>query len=242
MRPTTSHHVPHHGLVSQRYYCPLEAVGVDGGAGPHVTSGERPDRSRCEVGNDLHSNSPRPTAPPLHGGKHQCSLSSLELAASSESCLGSTHPCLVKFDLAPERLASIVDHRATQLVEDHPGRLIAADPELALEQEGRETSLVRRHQVGRPKPRRERRLRVVEDGPRRHGNLVSARSALPSPSAGQRVRLPVAAPGTREPVRPSACGHVVRASLVGGKVHLKLAERRRKGRSSHASILPVVVC
>jgi hypothetical protein len=125
-------------------------------------------------------------------------------------------------------------------VEDHPGRLITLDPELALEQEGRKTSLVRRHQVRGPEPRREGRLRVVKDGPRCHGDLVSARSALPSPLADQRVRLPVAASGTREPVRPSACGHVVRAGLVGGKVHLKLAERRREGRSSHASILPVV--
>ena len=219
----------------------LEAVGVDGGAGPHVASGEFPDGSRAEIGNDFHPDSSRPTPPPLHGGEHQRSLSSLELAASSEACLGATHPRLVKFDLAPERLASMVDHRATKLVENHPGRLIPADPKLALEQKGGQASLVRRHQVGGPEPRREWCLRVVKNSPCCHGNLVSARNALPSTSADQCVRPPIAAPGTREPVRPSTRGHVVRRGLVGGKVHLKLAERRREGRSSHVWILPVVV-
>jgi len=133
----------------------------------------------------------------------------------------------------------MVDHRSTKLVENHPGRLITANPELTLEQKGGETSLVRRHEVGGPEPRRERGPGVVKNGPGCQGDLVSTGSALPSTSADQCVRSPISAPGTGEPVLPSARGQVVSARLVAGKIHLKLPEGRGKGGSSHVSTLPV---
>ena len=56
-----------------------------------------------------------------------------------------------------------IDGRSSELVEEHPRRLVAADPELALEGEGGEPALVRDEQVGRPEPDDERRPCPVED-------------------------------------------------------------------------------
>ncbi len=177
--------MPVPGLLQSREA--LQAIGVDGGTGRDVTGGELPDRRRVEIENDLHPDSPCRSPTPLHGDEHQRGLASLQLSASSESRLGADHPRLVKFDFAPEGLPRLVDHRSTTFVENQPSGLIAFNPELALEQKGRETSLVRRHQVGGPEPRREWRLRVVKNGPRCQGNLVPTGSALPPTPADQHV-------------------------------------------------------
>lgn len=220
----------------------LEAIGVDGGTGFDVPCGELPDRCRAEVGNDFHSNSPGGTPAPLDGHENQRSLASLELAAAAEPCLGSTHPRIVNFNFAPEGLSVPVDHRSTKLVEDHPGGLVSADSELALEQQGRETSFVRRHQVRSPEPCGEWGLGVVKNGRSCQRHLVAAGGALPPTVGDQWVRTLLLAPGTRESLRPSARGEVVRARAVRGEVSLKLPEARGEGRSRHPSTLLVVAC
>src|SRR5229473_2109277 len=127
---------------------------------------------------------------------------------------------------------------STALVENHPCGFVAADPELALQEQGRETTLVCRHQVGGPEPRRERRLRVVKDCPRRQRDLVTARGTLPPTAAGQGVGARVTAPGAGEAVRPAACSEVLRTRFFGGELRLKVLKARGKGRSGHASPYP----
>ncbi len=216
----------------------LEAICVDGGTDRDVSRDEPPYRSPGEVGNDLHSDSARCTSTSLDGDQDQGCLASLELAAAPKPCLGSAHPRLVKFNLAPKRLPSRVHHRSTKLVENHPCGFVAADPELALQEQGRETTLVCRHQVGGPEPRRERRLRVVKDCPRRQRDLVTARGTLPPTAAGQGVGATVTAPGAGETVRPAARSEVLRTPFFGGKLRLKVLKARGKGRSGHASPYP----
>ena len=98
----------------------LEAICEDGGTDRDVSRDEPPYRNPGEVGNDLHSDSARCRSTSLDGDQDQGCLASLELAAAPKPCLGSAHPRLVKFNLAPKRLPSRVHHRSTKFVENHP--------------------------------------------------------------------------------------------------------------------------
>ncbi len=71
-----------------------------------------------------------------------------------EAGLRPADPGVVDLDLTVERFARHIDHRSAELVKHHPGRFVAAQPQLALEQERRNTPLVGRHQVGGPEPQR----------------------------------------------------------------------------------------
>jgi hypothetical protein len=220
----------------------LEAVGVDRGPRRDVSGHEVTHRCPGEVRNDLHPDAARCTPPSLDSHEHQRCLSSPQLTATPKSSLSSANPRLIKLDLASEGLPGRVHHRSTELVKDHPCGLVAADPELALQEQGRETTLVRRHQVGGPEPRRERRLRVVENRPGRHRDLVTARGALPSTAASQGVGRLVSAPGTGEALWPAARGQVVRARFFAGELLLKQPEALRERRPAHPPTLPVVAC
>src|SRR3990172_267511 len=220
----------------------LETVGVDGGTDRDIPGHEVPHRCPGEVRNDLHSHSSRHAPTSFDGDEHQRFLASPELTAAPKSSLSSANPPLVKLDLASERLPSRVHHRSTKLVENHPCGLVAANPELALQEQGRQTPLVRRHQIGGPEPRRERRLRVVKNGPSRHRDLVAARGALPSTAASQGIRRRVTAPGTGEALCPAARGQVVRARFLAGELLLKLPKVLRERRPGHPDTLPIVVC
>ena len=139
----------------------LEPVRVNRGPRLDVATDESADGRCLEIGDDLHPRSPGSTAPLLDCNQHQRSLAPLELAAAPQSRLGAAHPCLVDLDLTSQRLARSIDHGSTKLVQNHPRRFVPADSELMLQQERRQTALVRRHQVCRPEPRRQCGLRVV---------------------------------------------------------------------------------
>ena len=220
----------------------LETIGVDCGTDRDIPADERPNRCPGEVRNDLHSDSARCAPTSLDGNQDQRRLATLELAAAPKSRLGFAHPGLVKLNLPPERLPSRVHHGSTKLVENHPCGLVAADPELALQEQGRETTLVCRHQVGGPKPRRERSLRVVKNCPGHQRDLVTTGGALPPTAANQSIGTPVTAPRAGKAVRPAAQSEVVRASFFVGELRLKIQKALGKRRSGHSFILPIVWC
>jgi hypothetical protein len=68
------------------------------------------------------------------------------------------------FDLTTKRFASEVHCRSSELVEDHPSRLVTPKPKPTLEKRRRNAPLVGRHQVGGPEPKGQGSLGVVKDG------------------------------------------------------------------------------
>src|SRR5712691_8637323 len=100
--------------------------------------------------------------------------------------LGTANPGVVDFDLAVKRLAHRIHRRSPELVQYHPSGFVTLKTKLVLEKQRRDPSLVGRHQIGRPEPKGQRGLRIVKDGPRCQGDLVTTGGALPASSSHQR--------------------------------------------------------
>lgn len=212
----------------------FEPIGVNGRTWSHVLDEKTSDGVGFEVGDDSHPKTPRRFPPFLDGDYYKRCPTPLELAASSNTSLGSAHPGVVNFNFAAKRLASQVDRRPPKLMEHHPGGFVSPNAKLVLEEQGRHTAFVGRHQVGSPEPQGQRRLRIVQDGARGQRDLVTAGGAFPPFPAGERVATRMCATRTDETLWPTALSEVFLARLFGGEFDLKLAERCRKRRSRHA--------
>ena len=145
----------------------LETVSVDRRARRDVLLDETAQRRRLKVRDYGHADPPRGLATLLDGDQHQSGSAASELAAPAKPSLGTANPRVVDLHRAVERLAGSIDRRSSEFVQHHPGRLVASEPPLALQQKGRNPALIGRHQVRRPEPQRQRDLRVVENGPGR---------------------------------------------------------------------------
>ena len=212
----------------------FQPIGVNGRSRRYVLHEEAVDGVGREVGDDPHAEAPRSLCPLLDCHKHECRPTPLELAASSDTRLGSAHPGVVNFDFAAKRFASQIDHGSPKLMEHHPGGFVTSKAKLALEEQRRDTAFVDGHQVGCPEPQGQRRLRIMKDGARGQRDLMTTGGAFPTSSSNQRVAVTVGAARTDEPVRPAASSQVFLARLFGGVFNLKLAECRRKGRTRHS--------
>jgi hypothetical protein len=85
---------------------------------------------------------------------------------------------LVNLDLASEPIAAGPDHRASELMQQRPGRLVAPEAEHTLERERAHPVLRAGRIPGRRKPGHKRQPRVGEDRPRRcRGAPVAGRAA-----------------------------------------------------------------
>ena len=220
----------------------LEAVCVERRAGSDVLCDEGVQRDAFEVGNHRHSKTPGHVAPLLHCDHDKAGLPSLQLAAPPQARLRAPNPGLVHLHVTSQGFARRIHHGPAQFVEHHPRGFISDEPQLALEKQGRDATRIRRHQVCRPKPERQRRLRVVKDCPRRQRDLVPACHTLPAPLSHHCISPLVAAPRTREAIRPATCGQILLAGFFTCEFKLKLTQTRRKGRAGHPATLPVVVC
>lgn len=118
---------------------------------------------------------------------------------------------------------------------------VAPQGQLPLHPQGRRAALVGNHQVGRPEPGRQRRLRIVQDRARRERHLMPTAGALPSPMR-HRICAPMLAPRTDASVRPATGGQVPLAGRLGRELALTFAQILRKCRARHARTLQVVVC
>jgi hypothetical protein len=127
-------------------------------------------------------------------------------------------------------------------VQHHPRGLVAAESQLLLQEEGRQPTLIRRHQIRSPKPRRERGLRIVEYRPGRHRDLIAAGGTLPATAACQTVCGRLTALRTPEPIWPTACRQVLCTSVLAGELVLELPQALGETRSRHPKILPIEVC
>ncbi len=130
------------------------------------------------------------------------------------------------------------DHRAAQLVRHHPGRLVAADPQLTLQLHGRDPRVVGSHEVGGPEPELQRHPRAVHDRPRRHRRLRPAGLALPHAAAAlQRPDVAAAAAPTGEPVGPARGEQVLAAGVLVGEPRLEAHDRHGEVGPRHAAKL-----
>ena len=163
-----------------------------------------------------------------------------------------TPPCLSKTFRATRKLfrarAKIVRLPVGIAVRLQPGIPFAFTPE-SFSRSPRnpfrlapESALVCGHQVGGPKPKGERSLRVVKDSPGRQRNLVPTRSTLPTFLLRQCISLAVSALTTHEAIRPPAVSQILLARFFAGELRLKFAQRLRKGRARHDPTLLLVAC
>ena len=211
-------------------------VGVNRRAWSDVLLENGGHRRRREVWQDHHTDPTRTIPAPLDRDQDGDRATVLQLSTPFEPRLRTTNPGVIDFNFPVEGLARHIDHRSAQLVEHHPRGFIAAQAELALEQERGDAALVRRHQVCGPKPLRQRRLRVVQNRSGGQGHLMATRRALP-PSIRQPVRTGMSAARARETLRPAARRQVLLAGLVRPELTLKLAQILREGRARHARTL-----
>src|ERR1700730_3535429 len=151
---------------------------------------------------------PTNTFPVLTGTPHHTTE-----AAPSYPGLGTTIPGVVDFYLAVKRLAHRIHRRSPQLVKYHPSGLVTLKTKLVMEKQRRDPSLIGRHQVGRPEPEGQRGLRIVKDGPRCQGHLLTTGGALPG-SSSHRNRDRARIVGTCSPrtsgKRPGTLGRPLR--------------------------------
>ena len=218
----------------------FEAIGMDGRARSNVLRDEAADRRRPEVWDDCHPGTPRSSSA-LLSYHDECRAAPPELAAPADPGLGAANPGVVDFYLAVKRLARRIHRRSPELVKYHPSGLVTLKTKLVLEKQRRDPSLVGRHQVGRPEPEGQRGLRIVKDGPRCQGDLVTTGGALPASSSHQRVTAIVRASGALVARGPAARGQVLLAGRFAGELKLKLAKSPGKAWTRHSATLLLAV-
>ena len=125
-----------------------------------------------------------------------------------------------------------------ELLHHHVRRLVARQRELPLELHRTLAVRLRGHQVGGPKPRRQRHVRLLHDGPRRQGRH---RLAVPALEGDRRaMRRPVrlvdhAALAAREALGPAELFEVRGARSVVREDNLELRQRRGEAAGIHSA-------
>jgi len=173
----------------------------------------------------------------LDADQHERGTASLELSAPTESSLGSPDPGIVDLNLSLEWFARRIDHRSPELMEHQPSRFVPMQPQLTLEEQRGNPSLVGGHQIRGPEPHRERDLRVMQNRPGRQGHLVSAGGTLPVSAIHEGIGVRVPASGAGEALGPPTHRQVFLAGFVSGELTLKFGKVSGKGRARHTPIL-----
>jgi len=200
------------------------------------------DRRHCrgrEVRQHRKTDAARPVFATLDRDKHRNRPAVFQLPAPRDAGLRPANPGVIDLDIAVQRLSSRIDHRAPQLMEDHPRRFIAAQAELPLDPQRRGAALIGGHQVRGPEPLDEWRFRVVKNRPGGQRDLVSALGTLP-PAIGDRICPPMMALRTDETVRPATGRQIVLTGVLGCELAAELVQRFREGRARHAPTLQIV--
>src|SRR5487761_1116987 len=123
-------------------------------------------------------------------------------------------------------------------MEHHPCRLVTWQTKLALQQERRNAALICGHQVGRPKPHRQRSSRALEDRARCQGNLVPTTGTLPATKFHQFISIPAPTSWTHDAVWPAAGDQILLARLFTDEFRLEFIQVLRKSWTRHTITLP----
>jgi len=159
-----------------------------------------------------------------------------------------THIGFIYFDLTGKAVTAGPYHRAAELVQPSPSRLVTAQSQATLQAQGTDADLLVRHIPHGSEPRNERSLCPLEDRPnRRRGVPTTARTFKPSTSPG-RPSVLTTARRTAKTLWPPKLHQVNAATLLGGKPSFEFGQspriilRLRAAREMwHAIPLPVAV-
>src|SRR3972149_8159228 len=154
------------------------------------------------------------------------------------------HPCLVQLHGvdAADHVDVSAHHAGPRRAEDLVGGLVAVEPELALELDGRHAGRERSHEVGAPEPRQQRCVAVLHDGAGGQPRLLLAcPTAQDVRARGDASGLPDC-PATRagETTRPADALHVGGAVRVVRKELLELRETPWEWKLAHVLVVPLV--
>jgi hypothetical protein len=180
---------------------------------------------------------PRGPASDLHRTHNDRLVNDLPPAA--QAGFRATDVGLVDLHPVPEQLSIGSDHRAPQLVQHGPSRLVPAQSQLPLQLQSGEARRLSRDQVGGPEPLRQWQPGSMEDRPRSHGGVVPAPSAPPQQPRRQLERIVMLASGTAETLRPAAAREVLAAGALVSKELPKLVQRPRILRAHRARRYPL---
>src|SRR5512143_2966184 len=140
-----------------------------------------------------------------------------------------TDVALVDLDLASQGLPIGPDHSGADLREPGPCRLIAAEPELALQFGGRDALLRRGDLEDGAEPKGEQLLALFEDRPGDHRDLPAAVAALVDyPLRRQKIPPATRAVGAAEALRPFQPSEVLSAVVFIGEPTSELCLAARK--------------
>ena len=201
-------------------------VGDDGSAGLNGSLDEATQRFGTSVWHHRKSNtSGVPSSPPLVEAATGPALFNLDgtddkhhvvnastLAASAAADVG-----FIGFDVLSGVTANPIlvgaHHAGPQFVKNLESSLVARQPELPLELDGRHAGRLAGNQVGCPEPHGERRVGTFHDRARSDARVAVAMTAPTNADAiGEAIRLSgCAAVATNEPVSPSGALKVGRA-------------------------------
>jgi hypothetical protein len=202
------------------------AVGVDDRPGRGCRLDQVIERLHRGVLEHPQAHAPRPGSADLDHDAHQGFLA--PLTAAFEAHLLTAEIELVDLHLILERLTLGRHHRPSELLQDQPRRLIAREPELALQLSGRDPRMMGRDQIRRPEPQPQRRASPVHDRARRHRRLGMTDDALPQMTPLQHPRSPALAHRTNKAIRPPARRQILHTRRLRREPPPEIHDRTRE--------------
>src|SRR5918996_752352 len=215
----------------------LPGVGDDTRPGCDHAADEPGQGAARRIGHDLKPDAARGAAADLDSADHQHLVE--QLAAAPQSNLRPADVGFVDLHVVLQGFAIRAHHGPAQLMEHHPGHLVAGNAELALQLERRQPGRMRGDEARGPEPEGQRCARTMQHRPPGDGGLMPTGLALPEPSPRELKRLGVLAAWTVVPLWPSTLGQVPTAGSLVAEPRLKVGQRPRKVRPSHTPTLPV---
>ena len=133
---------------------------------------------------------------------------------------------LVNFDRSVEAIPAWTHHGPAQLMQPKPGRLVAAQPQDALEAQGTGARLLTRNQPHRAKPHPQRQMGPLKDRSRSHCRLAAALLAGPTVPTVCPAGLTLAS-RTSKTGTPTQSSQILAAGVLGRKSLLQFKHRLR---------------
>ena len=221
----------------------VAALGKAGVAAPVVGNGalhEAAEQLRAAVRHDGEPNPPgiATTLPLVELGArlalanlHSAGDKNLIVDATAFAARPAASPGFIDFDVLAGPAADPVliraHHPRAELVEDLERRLVARQAKLSPKLHGRHAGCLAGHQIGRPKPYAQRRVRARHDRSHRQSGVTAAlaaaqdaRTICEAERLSRRLTM-----GANKPVAPASLLQVGGAGRVVGKKSLELWER-----------------
>src|SRR5712692_9092518 len=200
------------------------AVGMDQAAPLDDCFDEALHAAGRSVGESLHTNSAHAPASFLD---RNYDLRLGGCLTAEDAGLDPTNPGLVDLDGSLEEVSVGADHGMAQLVEPGPSGAVATQAENLLDGHSTGALLLRGDQPDGVEPDPERLVRVLKNGPRCDGRLVSARGTLEESESARLPSLLASTPLTEEALGPAQLSQVLPTPRLGAKAVHELVEGAR---------------